>query len=172
MIATRGGDSEAFALLYERYQVLVFRIGKQMLTDDGSAEDIVQSVFMSLWLAPPQRLTTSLGAWLTVVTKNRARDALRARASRSEVHWPDHLVATEAFDESVFQRLEHVRVRSALAALPFLQRSLIELGFYGERTNAELAELTQVPLGTVKTRIRSGLQKLRGTLRVGVSLPS
>ena len=86
------------------------------------------------------------------------QDILSFDFSNTDEFWEDSL------DDLVCSRLEDVRVRTALAALPEAQRALIELGFYGERSHAELADLLQLPLGTVKTRIRAGLQKLRDTL--------
>ena len=158
------GDCAAFATLYDRYRAIVYRISRNMLGDDDAAEDVVQSVFISIWLAPPASEGGSFVAWLTCVTKNRARDVLRARRARREATWPANLVNEESFYDAVHARLEDRRVRAALAALPETQRSLIELGFYGERSHAELAALTRLPLGTVKTRIRTGLQRLRFTL--------
>ncbi len=162
--ATRDGDADAFAALYDRYKAFVFRIANRMLGDADAAEDVVQSVFISLWKTPPLFQSGAFGGWLTCVTKNRVRDALRARNARREATWPENLIATDSLHDQVYLRLEGMRVRSALATLPEAQRSLIELGFYGDRSHAELAELTSLPLGTVKTRIRAGLQKLRFTL--------
>ena len=164
LIAAGSGDAEAFAALYDRYHPLVFRMAHRVLGDTHGAEDVVQSVFISVWKSPPAVHHGSFAGWLTCVTRNRARDAMRARNSRRESAWPENLTAPDAVDELVHVRMEGRRVRTALATLPETQRRLIELGFFGERSHAELAELTCLPLGTVKTRIRSGLQKLRYTL--------
>ena len=162
--AIRAGDSDAFASLYVAQYAFVYRIAERMLRDAGAAEDVVQAVFLSTWRNPPDVRSGSLAAWLTCVTKNRVRDALRSRTSRREAVMPEQLVDVESLHDHVSMRLECVRIRRAVAALPETQRSLIELGFYGERSHAELAEITQLPLGTVKTRIRTGLQKLRFAL--------
>ena len=162
--ATRAGDAEAFAALYDRYHPLVYGIASRMLSDSGAAEDVVQSVFISLWKTPPEFQSGSFRGWLSCVTRNRVRDAMRARNARRESTWPENLIAADSLDELVYLRLEGTRIRSALALLPEAQRSLIELGFFGDRSHAELAELMSLPLGTVKTRIRSGLQKLRFSL--------
>jgi RNA polymerase sigma-70 factor (ECF subfamily) len=89
---------------------------------------------------------------------------LRARAKRCEASWADNVIAVDSLADFVCGQLDGVRVRAALTALPEAQRSLIELGFYGEHSHAELAEMTHLPLGTIKTRIRAGLQKLRFAL--------
>lgn len=161
LAALREGDHDALTPLYDRYRRLVFRVSNRMLCDADAAEDVVQSVFFSIWSAPPAIAEGTLASWLTFVTRNRARDVLRSRASRRESAFPANLIAVEACDEIVHQHLEYERVRTAVAVLPSSQRVLIELGFYGECTHAELAKLTQLPLGTIKTRIRAGLQKLR-----------
>jgi RNA polymerase sigma-70 factor (ECF subfamily) len=168
--ATRRGDTDAFAALYDRYHPLVYRVANRMLADADAAEDIVQSVFISLWKTPPQFQSGSFAGWLACVTKNRVRDAMRARNARREATWPENLVAADSLHDQVYLRLEGMRVRSALAQLPEAQRSLIELGFFGDRTHAELAEITSLPLGTVKTRIRAGLQKLRFSLNASVAV--
>jgi RNA polymerase sigma-70 factor (ECF subfamily) len=164
LYAIRGGDGDAFADLYQRYSGFAYGIASAMLADSGAAEDTVQSVFFSIWMSPPELLTGTFARWLAFVTRNRARDVLRARINRRESGWAEHLVAADSPADLVCRQFEDVRVRAALTALPETQRSLIELGFYGEHSHAELAELTRLPLGTVKTRIRAGLQKLRFTL--------
>ena len=161
LAALREGDHDALETLYDRYRRLVLRVSNRMLCDADAAEDVVQSVFLSMWSTPPAIAEGTLAAWLTFVTRNRTRDVLRSRASRRESAFPPNLIAGGAFDEIVHQQLEHERVRTAVAVLPSSQRMLIELGFYGECTHAELAALTRLPLGTIKTRIRAGLQKLR-----------
>jgi RNA polymerase sigma-70 factor (ECF subfamily) len=163
LCAMREGD-RALEMLYDRYNALVYRVSNRMLNDPAAAEDIVQHVFLSVWSAPPTICTGSFAAWLTFVTKNRVRDMLRTRMAHREEEWPVNLADDRRLDEQVHQRLECARVRAAVAALPKSQRALIELGFYGGYSHAELAMLTQVPLGTIKTRIRSGLRKLRFVL--------
>ena len=168
LAATRRGDTDAFAILYDRYHSRMSRLCEQMLDDAGAAEDVVQSVFISIWKAPPQLEYGSFSSWLTCVTKNRVRDAMRARSARREAAWPEHLTVPDSLDEEVYERLERVRMRHALSTLPEAQRKVIELSFLGERSHAELAELLSLPLGTVKTRIRAGLQKLRFELGAGI----
>lgn len=164
LTALRGGEADAFAILYDRHHELVFRVANRILADADSAEDIVQSIFISIWQAPPAFGAGPFESWLRRVARNRVLDALRTRSARRESDWPEHLSSADSVDELVAMRLENHRVRVAIATLPPAQRHLIELGFFGEHSHAELAELTSLPLGTVKTRIRSGLQKLRYSL--------
>jgi RNA polymerase sigma-70 factor (ECF subfamily) len=159
-------STSAFEEIYERYHRLVYGISELMLGDGTSAEDNVQSVFLSLWMAPHAFRGGSFTAWLTCVTKNRARDMLRTRKAHRETAFPDELAETFRFEVEVHTQIEVSRVHSAIAELPRHQRSLIELVVAGERTQGEMAELTGLPLGTVKTRIRAGLKNLRLALAI------
>jgi len=160
----RDGNTVAFEVLYKRYHRLVYDVSRRMLGDVPSAEDVTQNVFLSLWMSPPTFRSGSFDAWLTRVTKNRARDFLRVRTSYRETAFPPDLVMPGLLDDEVHTQLEIARVRVAVAGLPRDQRFLIELGFLGEQSHGEMADLTGLPLGTIKTRIRTGLRKLRGTL--------
>jgi RNA polymerase sigma-70 factor (ECF subfamily) len=162
-------DAAAFEALYDAYHRLVFGIGLRMLNDATLAEDVTQAVFMKIWTAPETFRGGSFSAWVSRVTRNRALDLLRSKAARPEVEIPADLPLDAAPDDDVFARIDAQRVREALAALPPEQRSLIEMGFFGGATHQELALRTDTPLGTVKTRIRSGLRRLRETLGEGVS---
>ena len=153
-------ETASFEAIYNTYRHRVYVIGKRMLGDAAAAEDVVQSVFFTVWMARGAFHGGSFLAWLTCVTKNRARDVLRARASRRETSYSLDLFVEERF-EDVHTRLEMKRVHAVLATLPFTQRSLIELGFIDEHSHAELVKLTGLPLGTVKTRLRAGLRSLR-----------
>jgi RNA polymerase sigma-70 factor (ECF subfamily) len=135
-----------------------------MLGDGTSAEDIVQSVFLSVWMSPQAFRGGSFSAWLTCVTKNRARDMLRTRKAHRETTFPCELAQPYRFEYEVHAQLEMTRVYGAIAELPHHQRALIELGVLDDRTQGEMAELTGLPLGTVKTRIRAGLKNLRQAL--------
>jgi RNA polymerase sigma-70 factor (ECF subfamily) len=159
-------STSAFEELYERHHRLVYGVSELMLGDGTSAEDNVQSVFLSVWIAPHAFRGGSFTAWLICVTKNRARDMLRARKAHRETVFPGELAQAFRFESEVHTHLEVSRVYSAIAELPHHQRALIELGILGDRTHGEMAELTGLPLGTVKTRIRAGLKNLRLALAV------
>jgi RNA polymerase sigma-70 factor (ECF subfamily) len=168
MARVRERDVAAFEALYEAYHRLVYGIALRMLGDSASAEDLTQSVFLKIWSAPDSFSTGNFGAWISRVTRNRALDGLRSRAVRAENEIPSDVPTEGAIDDIVLARLDGDRVRAALAALPTEQRDLIEMGFFEGVTHEELARRTATPLGTVKTRIRSGLRKLRAALESGV----
>jgi RNA polymerase sigma-70 factor (ECF subfamily) len=147
----------------------VFGIALRMLSDTTMAEDLTQSVFLKVWSSPDSFREGNFAAWLARVTRNRALDVLRSRAARSEAEIPADIAMDGTIDDVVFARIDSQRVRSALAALPEEQRSVIEMGFFGGITHEEIARRTGIPLGTIKTRIRSGLRRLRGDLQGAVS---
>jgi RNA polymerase sigma-70 factor, ECF subfamily len=157
-------DASAFEALYDGYHRLVFGIGLRMLGDPSMAEDLTQTVFLKIWTSPDSFRGGSFVAWVSRVARNRALDVLRSKAIRPETEIPADLPLEGALDDAVFARLDAQQVRDALSKLPPEQRSLIELGFFGGVTHQELAERTATPLGTVKTRIRSGLRRMREML--------
>ncbi len=169
MDRVRTRDANAFEALYDTYHRLVFGIGLRMLGDPAMAEDLTQNVFLKIWTAPDAFRGGSFVAWVSRVARNRALDVLRSRAVHPESDIPADLPLDGALDDDVLARIDAQRVRDALATLPAEQRSLIELGFFGGITHQELARRTATPLGTVKTRIRSGLRQLRATLGERVS---
>lgn len=169
MERVRTRDVDAFEQLYDGYHRLVFGIGLRILGDATMAEDVTQAVFLKLWSAPEAFRGGSFVAWLSRVARNQALDMLRARSARPEIEIPADLPLEGALDDDVFARLDAQQVRDALATLPPEQRSLIELGFFGGITQQEIARRTDTPLGTVKTRIRGALRKLRESLEERVS---
>ena len=169
MERVRARDSAAFERLYDAYHRLVFGIALRMLADATMAEDLVQSVFMKVWSSPEAFRYGNFGAWIARVTRNRALDVLRSRALRDESEIPADIAEPGALDDAVFARLNAERVRLALATLPAEQRAAIELGFFCGITHEEIAKRTGIPLGTIKTRIRTGLGRLRTELQGKVS---
>ena len=164
MERVRARDVAAFEALYDGYHRLVFGIGLRMLGDPSLAVDLTQNVFMKVWSAPDAFRGGSFVAWVSRVARNRALDVLRSKSARPEIEIPADLPLEGALDDDVLANLDAQRVRDALSALPPEQRSLIEMGFFGGATHQELARRTDTPLGTVKTRIRSGLRRLRESL--------
>jgi RNA polymerase sigma-70 factor, ECF subfamily len=160
--AIRSGDENAMAVLYDRYSSIVYSVALRVLGDTGAAEDILQEVFMQLWRNPGvfDSSRGSLGAWLAVITRNRAIDALRKR--RPETDIADVIVSVEpdmAGDAERARAME--KVRGALGAMPLAQRSALEMAYFEGLTHTEIAAKTGEPLGTIKTRIRTGLLALR-----------
>ncbi len=169
MERVRARDVAAFESIYDAYHRLVYGIALKMLQDVMAAEDLTQAVFLKVWSRPEAFESGNFGAWIARVTRNRALDSLRSRALRAEGEMPLDVAIEGSLDETVFARLDGDRVRIALDALPKEQRGPIELGFFGGITHEEIARRTETPLGTVKTRIRAGLRKLRSALEAGVA---
>ncbi len=169
MARVRERDVAAFEALYDTYHRLVHGIALRMLQDDAAAEDLTQAVFLKLWSAPETFRSGNFGAWIARVARNRALDSLRTRATRAEDDVTVDVPLDEVTDDLVLSKIDAERVRLALATLPEEQRNPIELGFFSGATHEEIARRTATPLGTVKTRIRAGLRKLRTQLELSVT---
>jgi RNA polymerase sigma-70 factor (ECF subfamily) len=165
------GDHEALAELYDRHSRLVYSLALRIIRDQGEAEDIVQEVFSQAW-RQAGRYEARRGnviAWLLNLTRSRAIDRLRGRQSRPEAASESLLAIdipdlTLPVDEQLSLEGRASRVRAAMKELSVLQRVAIELAFYEGLTHVEIAERLELPLGTVKTRIRQGLLKLKDRL--------
>ena len=167
-------DLEAFRALYNRYGSLVYSTSLRVVRDAQLAEDMVQEIFIRIWRKPesylPQR--GRFVTWLTSVTRNRAVDEIRSRNRRfrHETASPEEqereFPGPEGDDPALTAELSDQRrlVVAALSGLPPEQRQIIELAYFGGLTQAEIAQRLSQPLGTVKTRIRLGMQKLRAAL--------
>jgi RNA polymerase sigma-70 factor (ECF subfamily) len=164
MERVREHDAAAFESIYDTYHRLVYGIALKMLQDAMAAEDLTQAVFLKIWSQPDAFSAGNFGAWIARVTRNRALDSLRSRALRAEGEMPVDIAIEGSVDDFVFSRMDGERVRQALGSLPEEQRFPIELGFFSGVTHEEIARQTATPLGTVKTRIRAGLRKMRAML--------
>jgi RNA polymerase sigma-70 factor (ECF subfamily) len=125
---------------------------------------------MKLWTDPQSFTAGNFNAWIVRVARNRAVDALRSRSARTHDELPEALPAEAALEDTALADIDARAVREALAELPEDQRTLIDLGFFGGATHYEIARRTGIPLGTVKTRIRSGLRRLRSSLDRAVNV--
>jgi RNA polymerase sigma-70 factor (ECF subfamily) len=170
MERVRARDAGAFERLYDEYHRLVYGLAVRVLDDPAGAEDVTQAVFLKLWTSPELFRGGNFAGWLARVVRNRAVDALRSRAVRSESDPPEALPADDALEDTAFAHLDAEHVRAALAQLLDEQRSLIELGFFGGITQEQIARQTGLPLGTVKTRMRTGLRRLRNALEGAVTV--
>ena len=164
------GDGDAVAELYDRHSRPVYSLALRILGDVTEAEDVVQEVFSQAW-RQASRYNTSRGAvaaWLLMLARSRAIDRLRARRARPKgvaEHVADTIVDTGLpVDSQVISFEQITRVRAALDELPMLQRLAIELAYFEGFTHLEIAARLEQPLGTVKTRIRLALMKLREVL--------
>ncbi|GMV84202.1 MAG: ECF RNA polymerase sigma factor SigK [Dehalococcoidia bacterium] len=177
MLAIVSRDEHAFSVLYDRYVDLVYSASFRVLADAQLAEDASQDVFVRLWRRPETFIAERgrFVSWLMSVTRNRAVDELRARGRRRKreggpLGEPDEaaepVFSTELIDplHSAELHEEQATVRRALAALPREQKLCLELAYFGGLTQQEIAARLHEPLGTIKTRIRLGMQKLRRAL--------
>ena len=161
----RAGEQGAMADLYDRYAGVVYGVALRVLTSTAAAEDVVQEVFLQLW-RNPQAFNADRGRlapWLAVIARNRAIDLLRKRPPEDDI---DELpISTGAnLEDEASQKLVVDKVRGVLGGLPQDQRKALEMAFFEGMTHSEIAGKTGEPLGTVKTRIRSGLLALRKVL--------
>jgi len=177
MLAVVARDEHAFAVLYDRYIDLVYSASLRVLGDASLAEDTAQDVMVRLWRRP-ETFIAERGrflSWLMSVTRNRAVDELRARGRRRRreggpLGEPDEaaepVFASDPVDPQFNAELheDQLAVRAALTELPGDQRVALELAYFGGLTQQEIATQLHEPLGTVKTRIRLGMQKLRRSL--------
>ncbi|MBO3725412.1 sigma-70 family RNA polymerase sigma factor [Actinomyces bowdenii] len=164
------GDAEAFARLYDRWSGRLFALVLQIVVDRAQSEEVLQELFLEVWRTAasfsPQR--GSARAWLVTMARRRAIDRVRAaQAARDrESRWRGYMPDTDLTLHSVEERIEAAEVRRALAAVGEPHRSAIELAYFTGLTHQEIARRTGVPLGTVKSRIRSGMARLRKELGV------
>jgi RNA polymerase sigma-70 factor (ECF subfamily) len=166
LIRIRLGEESAMRSLYDNHSTIVYSVAFRVLRETGAAEDVLQDVFLRIWRRPPNFVTArgSVRGWLVIIARNRAIDVLR---KRRPTDWIED-VLLEAPDNVSAQaecKLMLERVRVLAKSLPQVQRESLELAFFEGLTYAEIAESTNVPLGTVKTRIRTALRSLRDTLR-------
>lgn len=161
------GDEGAMAMLYDRYSPVVYAVALRVLSDRNTAEDILQDVFVQLWRNPQSFNASrgSLATWLAVIARNRAIDQLRRQ--HPEVELSETLISVDPDLENTAERKQAIeKVRAVLARMPAEQRSALEMAFFEGLTHVEIAGKTGQPLGTVKTRIRSGLLAVRKALSV------
>lgn len=168
MARITAGSVDAFGELYDRYCVRALRLARSVCHDEARAEDAVQEAFISIWKSRASYLSQrgTVAAWLLTVVRYRALDiARRDRPHATHRASDDMLDAVPAPGDVVEQaesRAGALRVRLALARLPQAQREVIALAFYGQLSHTEIATRLGLPDGTVKGRMRLGLQKLRG----------
>jgi len=168
-------DESALKALYDRYGALVFTLALRRLGDRGLAEEVLQDVFLRCWEQARTYRPEAGGvsAWLFGITRNRAIDVRRSRqqqARRREEEYPadpSMLKDGAQHDASELVALR-VTLQAALRALSPAQREAIDLAYYGDLSQSEIAKRLGEPLGTVKTRIRAGLERLRRTLQPGL----
>ncbi|WP_430647767.1 ECF RNA polymerase sigma factor SigK [Agromyces sp. GXS1127] len=170
--ATGSGDRAAFGELYDRTAARIFGLVRRVVIDPAQAEEVAQDVFLEVWQTAP-RFDASRGSaisWMFTLAHRRAVDRVRsaqsARDRDARIGARDLDVPVDSVAEAVEVRLDHERAAEALAELSDLQRECVTLAYYGGLTQSEIAERLDVPLGTVKSRMRDGLIRLRRAMGV------
>ncbi|HVQ22216.1 MAG TPA: sigma-70 family RNA polymerase sigma factor [Candidatus Saccharimonadia bacterium] len=163
-------DASAIEALYDRYGSMAFGLATRITGDAALAEDVVQDAFLGVWRSADRYIDSRATAktWLLSIVHHRAIDAVRRRRPTVELPDPEvtpprALVVDDAWQE-VLGRLDRAAIGMALATLSVVQREAIELAYFGGLTQAEIAERTGTPLGTVKSRVRLGLLSLRDAM--------
>jgi RNA polymerase sigma-70 factor (ECF subfamily) len=174
MVRVARGDADAFDLIYERHADAAFSLAYRISGSRAAAEEVAQDAFLALWRngARYEQNRGSVRNWILGIVHNRAIDALR-RAVRHESRragdegLAERLMAPDRTDEEVSRRQEAGTIRTLLDDLPADQRRVIELAYFAGFTHTEIAAMLEIPVGTVKGRMRLGLDKLR--LRMEIS---
>lgn len=178
------GDQQAFGLLYDRFGALAYGLARAMVREAADADDVVAEAFAQLWRTADRydAARGSVAAWVTTVTRTRALDHLRAARRRLQaaeraagddaegIALP--VAAAPPADEGLERRERAEAVQRQLAALPPAQREAVQLAFFGGLSHGEIAERLALPLGTVKSRVRLALQRLRDALHPLADAPS
>jgi RNA polymerase sigma-70 factor, ECF subfamily len=172
------GDAEAFATLYDRHGRMAYSLAYRMMGEKQEAEDVVQEAFIKVWRsAGGYRVGRgSVRTWILSIVHNSGIDQIRSHARRGRMQ--DKVEASaptsepsEAFAET-WRNTQQEQVREALNTLPQEQLKILELAYFSGYTHVEIAEHLELPLGTVKGRMRLGLQKIRGFFQArGAAVP-
>ena len=173
LVQTAQGDQDAFARMYDLISPRVFGLILRVLVDRAQSEEVLQEVFLEVWQSAG-RFAPNRGqgrSWILTIAHRRAVDRVRsAQASTdrdAKIGTRDLDVAYDRVAEQVELKIEGERVAAALSSLPEAQREALTLAYYGGYSQSEIAALVGAPLGTVKTRMRDGLSRLR--LEMGVT---
>ena len=170
-------DPEAFEVFYDRHGGVAFSLAYRILGDRTAAEDCIQEAFISIWRSGARfdRTRGSVRSWMLSIVRNRAIDALRSKAGKApKLTFDDDeiLAARPAEERTEDEAIMHetaTEVRGALTKLPGEQSKVIELAYFGGFSQSEISRMLNLPLGTVKGRMRLGLEKIRGELAEGLA---
>jgi RNA polymerase sigma-70 factor (ECF subfamily) len=170
-------DPDAFEVFYDRHGGVAYSLAYRIVGERGAAEDVVQEAFISIWRSGARydRARGSVRSWMLGIVRNRAIDFLRSKAGRApKLDFDDdavleHRPAAELTDAEALRRETTHELRGALGELPGEQSKVIELAYFGGFSHSEIATMLEVPLGTVKGRMRLGLEKIRGELAEGLA---
>ncbi len=171
-------DADAFAVLYDRHGGAAYSLARRIVGDASTAEDVTQEAFLSLWRTHARfdAARGSVRSWLLRIVRNRAIDSLRRSAGTAPRLDHDDDAALEALpaaqltDAEAIRRVTASRVRGAVGSLPEDQSEVIRLAYFEGFTQSEIASMLNMPLGTVKSRMRLGLEKMRMSLAEGLGV--
>jgi RNA polymerase sigma-70 factor (ECF subfamily) len=174
-IASR--DPEAFEVFYDRHGGAAYSLAYRIVGERSTAEDVTQEAFISIWRSGARydRARGSVRAWMLGIVRNRAIDALRRNAGKApKLTFDDEAVleqrpAPDSTDDEAIRRQEAAEIRSVVRDLPSDQSKVIQLAYFGGFSHSEIAEMLGMPLGTVKGRMRLGLEKIRTRVAEGIS---
>ena len=170
LISLAESDAEAFATLYDRHSHAAYALAYRMMGERMAAEDLVQEVFLKIWRAARSYRSErgSVRTWILSIVRNRGIDQLRAKATRRRMQEKIETSAPRSHPSEVFtetwSNAIRDQIREALKALPPEQSMILDLAYFSGCTHVEIAELLNIPLGTVKGRMRLGIEKMRGLL--------
>jgi RNA polymerase sigma-70 factor (ECF subfamily) len=170
-------DPDAFGVFYDRHGGVAYSLAYRIVGERGAAEDVTQEAFISIWRSGARydAARGSVRTWMLGIVRNRAIDFLRSKAGRApKLDFDDdsileHRPAAEQTESEALQRETAQEVRGALDVLPGEQAKVIQLAYFGGFSHSEIAGMLGVPLGTVKGRMRLGLEKIRGELAEGLT---
>jgi len=166
------GDQQAFARLYDQMAPRVLGLVRRLLRDHAQSEEVTQEIFLEIWQNATRYDSSKGGAstWIMTMSHRRAVDRVRASQSSrdrdTKIGIRDYDADYDNVSETVQTRIEHERVEKAMQRLTELQRQAVSLAYYGGYSHSEVAQLLSVPIGTVKTRLRDGMIRLRDELGV------
>jgi RNA polymerase sigma-70 factor (ECF subfamily) len=174
LIAAR--DPDALEVVYDRHGGAAYSLAYRIVGERAAAEDVVQEAFISIWRSGARydRARGSVRSWMLGVVRNRAIDLLRSKTGRARLDFDDDTIleqriAGERTEEEAEQRETADELRGAIGELPRDQSTVIELAYFGGFSHSEIAGMLGVPLGTVKGRMRLGLEKMRSELAEGLT---
>jgi RNA polymerase sigma-70 factor, ECF subfamily len=170
-------DAEAFEVFYDRHGGASFSLAYRILGDRTAAEDCIQEAFISIWKSGGKFDATrgSVRSWTLSIVRNRAIDALRSKAGKApKLTFDDDAIlesrpAEERTEDEALRHETATEVRGAISHLPDGQSKVINLAYFGGFSQSEIAGMLNLPLGTVKGRMRLGLEKIRGELAEGLA---
>jgi RNA polymerase sigma-70 factor (ECF subfamily) len=170
-------DPAAFEVFYDRHGGAAYSLAYRIVGERAVAEDVTQEAFISIWRSGARfdQARGSVRSWMLSIVRNRAIDVLRSKAGRApKLSFDDDAIlearpSEEFTDEEALRRETAQELRGALGELPNDQSKVIELAYFAGFSHSEIAEVLGVPLGTVKGRMRLGLEKIRGQLAEGLA---